>query len=80
MFKISPAHRCRSLRSERQDIVAPVLKSIHLFGNDIGAFAYTPGKKLSVLKSWRIEALVSIKAAQTNCPVFSKSPVTLLFG
>jgi hypothetical protein len=54
MLKICPAHRRRPFRPESQYIAAPVFESIHLLDNDIGAFTYTSGEKLRVLKSRRI--------------------------
>jgi hypothetical protein len=79
VLKICPAHRRRPFRPESQYIAAPVFERIHLLGNDIGAFAYTSGEKLGILKSRGIEALVSVKPAQRDCPVFKISPVALLF-
>jgi len=79
MLKVSPAYRCRAFRPQSQYVAAPVLEGIHLLGHDIGAFAYAPGEKLPVLKSWSIETLVSIKTTKSKGTVLNKPPVALLF-
>ena len=77
VLQIGPAHWSRSLGAQCELVAAPILKDVHLFFDDVRAFAHAAHKQSRVLKHGAVDAAVPEPTGHVNGLALNVTPVFL---
>jgi hypothetical protein len=78
VLNIGTTYRRRSLRPQGQAVVPSIGEGVHFLVDNVGGIAHTTRKKKGVLKSGRINPLITVKLADSDRFLIDKAPVGLL--